>query len=248
MTSSANDAFISANAAWLTAESPWASATAGPAASRRAAAVTSSGKDDTECTRSVSPTTTNVSASSSSSSKHHALSESTAEAGGQQTRTLHHPASDRPLRNPTETGSVRRPATGHRPEPGRHPRRLPDRPRRQLRDAAARPGASPGRSPRAATPRSRRGPVAHGYGAVAYLAAYDVDRAHVFGRCEGTTGIIPFARLVEQVMTQEPYASADRCSRLLTTARLTVDKPRSIASPNSSPTPSWCTHPSTRPG
>ncbi|MDH6293326.1 transposase [Rhodococcus opacus] len=47
-------------------------------------------------------------------------------------------------------------------------------------------------------------------GAVAYLAAYDVHRANVFGRCEDTTGIVPFARLVEQVMTQAPYASAER--------------------------------------
>ena len=30
------------------------------------------------------------------------------------------------------------------------------------------------------------------------------------GRFEDTTGIAPFARLVEQVMTTEPYASADR--------------------------------------
>jgi transposase len=50
----------------------------------------------------------------------------------------------------------------------------------------------------------------HRRGAVAYLAAYDVHRAKVFGRCEDTTGIDPFARLVEQVMTQEPYKSADR--------------------------------------
>jgi len=47
-------------------------------------------------------------------------------------------------------------------------------------------------------------------GAVAYLAAYDVHRAKVFGRCEDTTGIAPFGRLVEQVMSQEPYKSADR--------------------------------------
>jgi hypothetical protein len=32
----------------------------------------------------------------------------------------------------------------------------------------------------------------------------------VTGRCEHTTGIAPFARLVEQVMTAEPYASADQ--------------------------------------
>jgi len=50
----------------------------------------------------------------------------------------------------------------------------------------------------------------HRRGAVAYLAAYDVHRAKVFGRCEDTTGIAPFTRLVEQVMTQEPYKSANR--------------------------------------
>jgi len=32
----------------------------------------------------------------------------------------------------------------------------------------------------------------------------------VFGRREDTTGIAPFTRLVEQVMTQEPYKSANR--------------------------------------
>jgi transposase len=47
-------------------------------------------------------------------------------------------------------------------------------------------------------------------GALAYLAAWDVHRGQVTGRCEHTTGIAPFARLVEQVMTAEPYASADR--------------------------------------
>ena len=55
--------------------------------------------------------------------------------------------------------------------------------------------------------------VEHEYdrrGAVAYIAAYDVHRAQVFGRCEDTTGIAPFGRLVDQVMTTEPYASAER--------------------------------------
>jgi transposase len=55
--------------------------------------------------------------------------------------------------------------------------------------------------------------VEHEYdrgGALAYLAAYDVHRAKIFGRCEPTTGIEPFGRLVEQVMTAEPYASAER--------------------------------------
>jgi transposase len=47
-------------------------------------------------------------------------------------------------------------------------------------------------------------------GAVAYLAAYDVGRARVFGRCAPSTGIVPFMALVEQVMTQPLYASAKR--------------------------------------
>ena len=61
--------------------------------------------------------------------------------------------------------------------------------------------------------RSRTMRVEHDYdrgGALAYLTAYDVHRAHVIGRCEPTTGITPFMALVEQVMTQEPYASARR--------------------------------------
>ena len=37
-----------------------------------------------------------------------------------------------------------------------------------------------------------------------------VTRGQVIGRCEDTTGIEPFSRLVTQVMTSEPYASADR--------------------------------------
>ena len=61
--------------------------------------------------------------------------------------------------------------------------------------------------------QSRTMRVEHDYhrgGALAYLTAYDVHRAHVIGRCEPTTGIIPFMALVTQVMTQEPYASARR--------------------------------------
>jgi hypothetical protein len=37
-----------------------------------------------------------------------------------------------------------------------------------------------------------------------------VHQARLFGRCEPTTGIAPFGRLVEQVMATEPYASARR--------------------------------------
>ena len=47
-------------------------------------------------------------------------------------------------------------------------------------------------------------------GAVQYLAAWDVRRGLVFGRCEAHTGIVPFGRLVAQVMGQEPYRSAHR--------------------------------------
>jgi hypothetical protein len=55
--------------------------------------------------------------------------------------------------------------------------------------------------------------VEHEYarsGAWAYLAALDVHRAKVFGRCEETTGIAPFERLVDQVMGQPPYNNARR--------------------------------------
>ena len=48
------------------------------------------------------------------------------------------------------------------------------------------------------------------HGTLAYLAAYDVHRANVIGRCEPTTGIKPFTALVDQVMRAEPYASARR--------------------------------------
>ena len=48
------------------------------------------------------------------------------------------------------------------------------------------------------------------HGALAYLAAWDVHHARLFGRLEPTTGIEPFGRLAAQVMTTEPYASARR--------------------------------------
>jgi hypothetical protein len=60
---------------------------------------------------------------------------------------------------------------------------------------------APGRSTR----------VEHEYfreGAWTYLAAWDVHRAKVFGRCEKKTGIAPVHRLIEEVMSQEPYKSA----------------------------------------
>ena len=45
-------------------------------------------------------------------------------------------------------------------------------------------------------------------GTVAYLAALDIFSGQVLGRVESTTGIEPFRRLVDQGMTQKPYASA----------------------------------------
>ena len=55
--------------------------------------------------------------------------------------------------------------------------------------------------------------VEHEYvrgGALAYIAAWDVQGAKLFGRCEDSNGIAPFERLVAQFMGQEPYRSANR--------------------------------------
>jgi len=47
-------------------------------------------------------------------------------------------------------------------------------------------------------------------GTLAYMGAYDVHRARLFGTVADKTGIAPFMDLVEHVMTTEPYASARR--------------------------------------
>jgi len=55
--------------------------------------------------------------------------------------------------------------------------------------------------------------VEHEYtrgGAWTYLAARDVHRAKIFGRCEAKSGIKPFDRLVDQVMSQILYKTANR--------------------------------------
>jgi hypothetical protein len=60
---------------------------------------------------------------------------------------------------------------------------------------------------------SRGQRVEHRYerrGALTYLAALDIKRADVLGRAEPRGGIESFDRLVWQVMTKEPYASARR--------------------------------------
>jgi hypothetical protein len=63
-------------------------------------------------------------------------------------------------------------------------------------------------------PRAGEGTrVEHEYkrgGALSYLAAWDVRRARVFAHCESQSGIAAFDRLVEDVMSQEPYRSAKR--------------------------------------
>ncbi len=55
--------------------------------------------------------------------------------------------------------------------------------------------------------------VEHEYerlGSLNYIAAWDVQQAKVFGRCEAQSGIEAFNGLVSDVMTQEPYAFAKR--------------------------------------
>lgn len=47
-------------------------------------------------------------------------------------------------------------------------------------------------------------------GALAYLSAWDVHRARLFGVCAKTTGIESYHKLVDLVMQQEPYRSARR--------------------------------------
>lgn len=71
--------------------------------------------------------------------------------------------------------------------------------------ARCHPGTPPGPG------RARR--VEHEYerrGTLAYLAAWDVHRARLFGRTEPTTGLAPFGRLVDQVMAAAPYRKARR--------------------------------------
>jgi hypothetical protein len=47
-------------------------------------------------------------------------------------------------------------------------------------------------------------------GAFQYLAAWDVRRGMILGRCAAKTGIKPFGELVDQVLEQSPYDDAER--------------------------------------
>ncbi len=64
-------------------------------------------------------------------------------------------------------------------------------------------GAAPGRIRRVEFEYKRGGTLA-------YMGAYDVHRACLFGQVAPKTGIVPFMALVDHVMTQEPYANARR--------------------------------------
>jgi DDE superfamily endonuclease len=64
--------------------------------------------------------------------------------------------------------------------------------------------------PPAPKQRRRIEPEYERKGALQYLAAWDVHRGVVLGRCEAKTGIKPFGRLVDQVLAQEPYREAER--------------------------------------
>jgi hypothetical protein len=71
--------------------------------------------------------------------------------------------------------------------------------------------ARPRIHPTQPTPAGQR--VEHEYqrnGALCYLAAWDARRAKIFDRCAPKDGIEPFDALVEQFMSVEPYASAQR--------------------------------------
>jgi len=72
---------------------------------------------------------------------------------------------------------------------------------RRRRHAEGPPG--PGRVRRVETEYERKG-------ALQYLAAWDVRRGTVLGRCEPKTGIRPFGRLVTQILNHEWYRHAER--------------------------------------
>jgi hypothetical protein len=76
-------------------------------------------------------------------------------------------------------------------------------------------------------------------GALQYLAAWDLRRGYVIGRCEPATGLEPFGRLVHQVLAQEPYRSGDACSGSWTTARRIVAKPPRHGCSRSIPASFW---------
>jgi hypothetical protein len=78
-------------------------------------------------------------------------------------------------------------------------------------------------------------------GALAYLAAWDVHHASLSGRRGPTTGIAPFDRLVAQVMTTEPYASAERGCWVVDNGSSPAAKPHSDGWRAAGATCAWST-------
>jgi hypothetical protein len=75
-----------------------------------------------------------------------------------------------------------------------------------------------------------------------------VAGARLFGRCQATTGIAPFGRLVEQVMESEPCASAMRVFWVVDNGsshrgQASIDRLEGTGRPCG-----WCTCRSTPPG
>ncbi len=88
-------------------------------------------------------------------------------------------------------------------------------PRDQVISADAKPSIQARKRIHPGTPPAPGRPqrVEHEYermGALTYFDAWDVRHGGVIGRSEPTGGILAFDRLVHQVMTREPYASAPR--------------------------------------
>lgn len=73
----------------------------------------------------------------------------------------------------------------------------------------ARQRKHPGTAPKPGR-RRRVEPEYKRQGALQYLAAWDVHRGIVMGRCEPKTGIVPFGRLVDQILENPTYAAAKR--------------------------------------
>jgi hypothetical protein len=46
-------------------------------------------------------------------------------------------------------------------------------------------------------------------GTLADMGAYDVHHARLYGMVADKTGIVPFMELVDKVMSQQPYTTAD---------------------------------------
>ena len=85
-------------------------------------------------------------------------------------------------------------------------------------------------------------------GALQYLAAWDVHRGIVLGRCEAKTGIKPFGRLVDQVLEQEPYKDANGCSSSWTMVRRIEARRRWSGCVGATSGSSWCIRRSMRVG